>query len=444
MTTKRIITEANTESEDDELKIRHHPQGQKGAEGKKGQLAPGGKAEGDQGGPTPPNGSPKKKAPPGKVKPKGPEKEPSSNKKQKKNNGKDSKPGKPGKGDKSSSGKSGPSGEGGKPGKGKGGEPGTGTGEGGTPNDDNNNKQKVPTKEDLKKAQAAANKAAKEGLENQQSVKDAGNDPKAPKVSQTQSPSKSGGDPGQGVGNGAAFDYSKVKPSISWQGILSKLVVAPIETLEDSYLKPSRKSITTIAQAAQSGAGAMKPGEKKSELLKPKLVIVIDVSGSMMGSIALVFSNVVNLFKKNPALAEETFFLMKFSGSYSTYLCSVKNKTAVPINMEADPKLSAGDIKNLKGTKENENSLNVVFNTAEAGGTEFSATIAHHLSDMMAKKYNVLLISDSDISGGNNFTNVVDLYKKHKKNFFVILNSKESFADMISKMGSVPANFSHM
>lgn len=354
----------------------------------------------------------------------------------------------------------------GKSGKGKGGEgdgegegegesSGTG-GEGGKPDSGDDGKDREgagdftgrnPSPEDLAKSHAAASKAAENALDGG-GESTAGKEaeqktPASNKIGTGSSSGQSNGMAGRGRGAGSMFDFSNIKPSMTWKGILAKLVTTAIDHTESSYLKPSSKSITSIVQADNLGAAAIKPADKISDLMRPKLVIVMDGSGSMQSAIALANSNIIELFKKNPALAQETFFYVKFSDGHDTYLCNIKNKTAVSTKLDPKIQVSTSQITALGGA--GTTSLTTVMSSSMSGGTVFEAPLTTELAAMAAKGYNILIISDDDLTGGANFRNLLNLYKLHKSKIFLILSNKQEWQNLVQKMGgSNPPNFSHM
>lgn len=210
------------------------------------------------------------------------------------------------------------------------------------------------------------------------------------------------------------IDYSKIEPKYSWTAIIKQFVSTATPKTEESYQKPSRRALSSIYTAAQIGAGAMKPGEVSIETREAKLGVIIDSSGSMSNIIETVYSNLNNLFSRNMVLQNTEFTLIKFSDNHKIYKGIFKsNKAGLVNDINDKPTLSL----NLKS----------VFNEHAGNATNFTPKLASDLSVMIKKGYNILIFSDADIVFGNNFNELMGLFKIAGGKIFLVFDSKETY-----------------
>lgn len=186
--------------------------------------------------------------------------------------------------------------------------------------------------------------------------------------------------------------------------------------------------------ARQTGAGAIKPGEVDSDLLTVKLCFAVDSSGSMGNSIAKVFANIEQLFKKNSQLQKSNFFLVKFSDQHEIYMCNFAKKSYT--------KLSSVVAKNK--AKEETGDLKQVFTTHYGAGTDFNGKLVAELEELVRQKYNVILLTDIDILDPENKSNFFKLFSKAKRQVYIIADTKETYHAMLASMGSISQNISYI
>jgi predicted metal-dependent peptidase len=222
--------------------------------------------------------------------------------------------------------------------------------------------------------------------------------------------------------------WSKIRPTFNWRSLLAKFVAKAKPDEEETYAKPSRKAVTSVSQAVQTGAGVMKPSEQP---LSPKvsLAVIVDSSGSMHGVLPKIYSNLDNLMKIND-VAE--FRLSKYSGSIKHYALWPKKKTySVVDNVKAKPKeITSGSLSDL-------------FSETLDGATNFDADVAATIRGYASLGFNQLIISDADILDGENLTVFKDLVKT-VPNLFVIFDSASTFQQACKAVGNVSPNFSHL
>lgn len=227
----------------------------------------------------------------------------------------------------------------------------------------------------------------------------------------------------------SAFDYSKVKPTYSWENLLRKMVSSQSTDSYETYQKPNRRSITSVEIGRQIGAAAVKPGEvlKESDL---KINFVIDSSGSMSDVIPQVYSNIVSLLKTSRDISP-TFWLMKFSNTHVKYLCNMKSQSYAEIKTIGDSeKAKKGDLRHL-------------FTEHFGAGTNFNQSLVDDVETLTKKKFNTCLFLDSDILYGENFTNFAAMYNANRTQIFAIFDSRETFVQVCSQLKQVPKTFSY-
>jgi len=189
---------------------------------------------------------------------------------------------------------------------------------------------------------------------------------------------------------------------------------ADVET-EETYMKPSRRSISGMHTAAQMGAGAMKPGEMPLDLKKAKIAFCIDSSGSMSHIIESVYANINNLLRSNAPLQSAEFTLMKFSGVHNIYKAIFKGDKAV-------------EVKSINESPRSfDKKLSQVFKEHFGSVTNFTPELVADLSTLLKNKYNVMIFSDSDITNGENLTELLKLFKVSGGKLFIIFDSKTTY-----------------
>ncbi len=238
-----------------------------------------------------------------------------------------------------------------------------------------------------------------------------------------------------GRGSGGAdtiqnIDYSQIKPKFNWKTLLNNMVSSASEETEETYQKPNKKNATGAVILQQTGKSSVKPGEITADS-KLKLCFVVDSSGSMGHAAATIFANLEKLIKSSAAILNKNLVMIKFSNSHLEYELDLKSNKYVSLtNGKLDKSKPSGTIKDL-------------FSEFLGSSTNFTEPLAHQISEYAKKQYNVLILTDTDILAGGNFEELQKIYKNHKKNLFMILDSKESFVETIAKFKEVPKNFSY-
>lgn len=240
-----------------------------------------------------------------------------------------------------------------------------------------------------------------------------------------------GGSPGKGGTNGSGeLDYSKIKPTFSWKGILNRLISRAMVRNEESYSKPSRRSVSSMDIARQVGAAAIKPAEKPEDFAELKIAFVIDSSGSMSGVIGKVMSNATNLLS-TPKFKKAEAMVIKFSSTYDIFR----------VNFYANKATKVPDVTTVP--KAYNLTSKDVFGVHFAAGTDFSAPLAADISTLGSKKWNVLFFLDEDILSANNFKNFMAVLKANPANTFVIFDKVQTYQKFRQKAGMSTPNITY-
>jgi predicted metal-dependent peptidase len=237
--------------------------------------------------------------------------------------------------------------------------------------------------------------------------------------------SKSG--PGTGKGSRQGINWDNIRPQYNWTALLKKFITSKMPKAEETYARPSRRGITGIEVARQTGAGAMKPGDRPLDHVDLKLALVLDTSGSMSPSIAKVFAN-VNALLKMPMYKKSTVIVVQFSGSHVIWQCNFASNMAIQVAPNKGAKSTPKD----------------VFAGAEMGGTVVSPALTSDMAELLKQGYNVLMVTDSDIVGGNNQKNTMSLIKAYSRNMFILFNSRNDYVSWRQTTGVATPNISHM
>ncbi len=252
-----------------------------------------------------------------------------------------------------------------------------------------------------------------------------------------------GSKPGQG-GRGAGgptnprtVDWKGMRPRYDWKTLLARLVRSSNST-EVTYQKVHRRNITSVHTAADTGAGVVRPGEKEVESNLVKLCIVVDSSGSMHEAIKTVLANVQKLLTENSAAVSKSFAFVEFSSNYHMYLCTISGRAGTAVPIKSVKEVGA------KGATGKPETIASLLSRHQGGATNFSEALTAELSAFAAQKYNVLILTDTDIMGGGNREAFLELYAKHHQQVYLILDSRQSWQSVVQAMKSASANITHM
>jgi hypothetical protein len=238
---------------------------------------------------------------------------------------------------------------------------------------------------------------------------------------------------GQGNNSGARREVQAVKPRYNWRALLDRLMRSS-DTTETTYQKVHRRNITSIDMVQKTGAAAVKPGEVVVPAQKVKLCLVIDSSGSMGTHIDKVLANAREASKQSSVA--KTFIVCEFSDDYTFYRCTVSGSGGSAIKLKSASEADEGG----GGTSF---SLDHVFKEHQGGATNFTDDLAGQLEILLRKKYNVIVMSDSDMAEGANFATLKKLIKGHPSQFGAIFDGVGTYDSIVRQLGMGGALISH-
>lgn len=228
------------------------------------------------------------------------------------------------------------------------------------------------------------------------------------------------------------FDYKKVRPTYSWQQLLNKLVSDVTNQTEDTYQRVNRRNITGMETARQTGFGVVKPGEINLES-KIKLCFVVDSSGSMSGDIAKVYANLMHLLKQHRQALSDDFILIKFSDDYAIYHANLSKGNYVEV-----PNIDA------KTSGKKSGSLERLFSEHFGSSTDFSLALSNDIVKLAAQKYNVILLTDTDITAPRNTENFIKAYVKAKQQLYIIAADHDNYVGILTALGQASRNITYL
>ena len=220
-----------------------------------------------------------------------------------------------------------------------------------------------------------------------------------------------------------------VTPAFTWKELMSQFVMSQ-KRPESTYAKVSKRSITGVTTAVATGAGVVKPGERSEEEAF-KLLFVFDSSGSMYNAVQVALVEAQNLINQNFDNVDAAVGVTFFAGSPEYYAANLSDKNYWPV----------ASFNDLDKSSKLKRPIKELFSMRISGATNFSTALANQLGVLAGKGYNIILFTDSDILDGNNWKVFLNFYKNHKRNFFLILDSRHSFNAVCKQLGSVPNTF---
>lgn len=226
---------------------------------------------------------------------------------------------------------------------------------------------------------------------------------------------------------------TKPKPKFGWKEIIRQFVTTSKE-FESTYAKMHKRTITAMTNVAATGSGAIKPGQRPVEDAY-KLAIMFDSTGSMLS-------------RMPTSLAETEKMISDHYGSIAGIMgigmYGTNNPAYFALSLEKKKFWSIATMKDLgKKAPPATMPMSQLFSMRTGGGNELPANGAAEIKGLLSQGFNVVFITDRDILAQHNWVNLVDIYGSYKKNFFLILNDKESFEMVCQKLGSTPGTFTH-
>lgn len=288
--------------------------------------------------------------------------------------------------------------------------------------------QGEPTAKDLEQHSKTASKKPGEAKD--------GADPKDSENAADARNAKKGGRSAHVKDQHQAVDWKGIRPRFNWKQLLERLIRSA-DTTEVTYQKVHKRNITSVHLAAQTGAGVVRPGEKEVPAHLVKLCIVVDSSGSMFGSIGKVLAEVNRLLTDGSNGVAKNFAFVEFSSQFHMYACTVTGKSGTARRI-----VDASEIKGGGGGKAE--SMADILGRHAGGGTNFDDALVAQLKKFAAMKYNIIVLTDSDIAGGANRESFLELYAAHRQQVYLMLDSRETFLSVAQSMKGASANLTHL
>jgi len=208
------------------------------------------------------------------------------------------------------------------------------------------------------------------------------------------------------------FDYNQVQPKIKWKDLLAKFVATETGE-EESYSKPN-----------SVGANIIKTGVKKV-----KLCCVIDSSGSMNEAVKKVYANLNNLLKQHAG----EFYLIKFSHNFEVYKCTI-NGSYVRVD----------SVDSQKSSTPETGSMSKLFSQTIGSTTNFNPQLTSEIMKLVKKSYNVLIVTDNDITGSENMKEFRSLYQKAKRNIYLLADSHRTYVNILQGTQEIAQNITYI
>lgn len=225
-------------------------------------------------------------------------------------------------------------------------------------------------------------------------------------------------------------DYESIRPTYNWKTMIQRFIGSATPASEETYAKPSRRNTAGLGILAQTGAAAVKPGEKLLDAKKIKAVACIDASGSMSGVAPELHATIVKLMQA-PQLKANPMGIVKFSGGFEMYMVWYAKNLAAQIE-NPNEKVAKWDLK-----------VSDVMGKTIAGCTNFDPPMTNHLIDFAKQGWNVLIASDSDVLAGSNFKNLMSVISAAPKHVFVIFDSAHTYSQFVSQAKISTPNITH-
>lgn len=236
--------------------------------------------------------------------------------------------------------------------------------------------------------------------------------------------------------NASRISWKDLKPRFNWKTLLARLVRSS-DTLEPTYQKMHRRNISNMHVAAQTGAGAVKPGEKMVPSSLVKLCLVIDSSGSMHHHIPMVMATITKLLTENASSIDRSFAIVEFSGDSRIYCCTMSGAgKGVAVRITG--------VEGMRNPTGEHIPLSAIMERHIGGSTNFDEELTGKLRGFLADKYNVLILTDSDIVAAGNKQEFLKLYNEHRDKVYLIVDSHMTFAAIAEALSQASANVSHM
>ena len=236
-------------------------------------------------------------------------------------------------------------------------------------------------------------------------------------------------------GNPYELPEKKYTPKMNWKKLLKKMI--PSGTVHDeTYVKPSRRTTSSMVTVAQTGVGVVKPGTKENPSDKRGLCFVLDESGSTMDKIGEMKQSIIKLIEKNAKDLNGEMYFMKFSNDVHFFKIDLKKKKYGRI-VNYNEFITKGRI-DVKCTK----NMADLFKSSYGGGTNFDSNIANIVLKLKTKlNFNTIIFSDTDIAYGQNAKTLKSVYKQLGPKAFALIgcdhNDYVAFAKLLGDKNNI-------
>lgn len=249
-----------------------------------------------------------------------------------------------------------------------------------------------------------------------------------------------GGGGGGGMANASSNDESfwkTLKPSLNWHSIVDKMFSNAMRS-STSY---SRLHNSTMAAAALAMSKndtdtmiQVKPANRDEEYHNPKILFVVDESGSMGSFRERIAAEIAAQFKSTGTSPRA--LLLKYGNNHITFNCNFSTNKAqlVTDSAELNRILTAQEIPEPKTSGAN-STVELALNTTFAGGSTLGDDEIRIISNAYKNGYNILIFTDTDILAQNNLDKVKFLYHKLAKNrFYIVATTLSDFREICEQL----------
>jgi predicted RNA-binding protein Jag len=237
---------------------------------------------------------------------------------------------------------------------------------------------------------------------------------------------------------GMEKDFS---PKVPWQAIVKNMMSNSKEKME-SYVKINARKMASSLQigAKTTGNVVLNPGKITVDGKQKNLCFLIDNSGSVFDAMSTINNELLTLMKKHKKLINKVVYV-KFSSGWELYIADVAKGTYKKIDKPdtiTKKSLDNALFSSKSSSKNREMKLERMFDEAMFCGTNFSDDMID-MVEILSKNYlfNTVLITDTDILGGNNLNNLKRLLaigKKRKNSVQVLMDNGYSFRRVVETL----------
>jgi len=189
--------------------------------------------------------------------------------------------------------------------------------------------------------------------------------------------------------------------NFDWKQILRKFLPNNNNLIHNSYSKISKRSISNITCLYDNNISSIKPGILKYSNNKKNLLLIIDNSGSILGSLEKISFDFINLLKsKNNKLSN--VFIIKFDSKAKLFKLNLDTDTYIEYVLP-EYKNNKLHFKELVEYKK----INDLLLKNSGGGTIFNFKMVHLINNLRTNfNLNTIFFTDEDILQTSNFNSL--------------------------------------